>query len=349
MRINLNNYEAFFLDYKEGTLGAAQLWELFAFLELHPELKEELDAFEEVVLEEDLVFENKESLKKTGHTDESLIAYTEGLLTPAERGNIEALASQNKQLQKELELYKLSRVRPDTSVKFPAKAKLKRGGLVILLRANPVYLRAAAAVLLLLGLLALVNKIAFTGGTEKTQPVLANKNAKPVLPPVNSTASANLQPVAEKNGKALAANTSTANIASRAKKEVANTSEHKIKPQADSSQQAASHQALLADNKQDNAPLREDEPVLVNAAGADNAVTHTSYINSSVDEDDAEEEEEPVVLASAAPAKKTFFDKLTNAARRVNALGVKSVNANENGKRKSLILGGIVVSESHSN
>ena len=349
MRINLNNYEAFFLDYKEGTLGAAQLRELFAFLELYPELREELDVFEEVVLEEDLVFENKESLKKTGHADESLIAYTEGLLMPAERDNIEALASQNKQLQKELELYKLSKVQPDTSVGFPSKAKLKRGGLVILLRANPVYLRAAAAVLLLLGLLAVVNKIAFTGETEKSQPVLANTNAKPVLPPVHNTASANLRSAGEKNGRTLAASTSTANISARAKREVANASEHKAKPQADSSQQAAPGQALLAENKQDSAPLREDEPVLVNAAAADNAVTHTSYINASVGEDDAEAEEEPVVLASAAPAKKTFFDKLTNAARKVNAMGVKNVNADEDGEKKSLIIGGFVVSESYSN
>ena len=52
MEINLHNYEAFFLDYKEGSLSAEQEKELFLFLEQHPHLYEELHAFENIVLED---------------------------------------------------------------------------------------------------------------------------------------------------------------------------------------------------------------------------------------------------------------------------------------------------------
>lgn len=347
MRINLNNYEAFFLDYMEGKLGPVQVRELFAFLAMHPELKQELDEFEEVVLGEDIVFENKHTLKKTEYSEDSLIAYTEGLMTPAERRKLELLAAENKELQKEVALYALSRMQPDASIRFRAKAKLKRGGLVVFLQSNPVYMRAAAAVLLLSGLFLLVNKIAFTGEPVKPQPVLANSHVKPVISSVNNSASADLRPSDEKKEKTLATNTGTTNIGSRSKKEIADVTESKIKPQTDSSQRTSPGKALLAENKQGSDPARANEPVLGSAA--DNAVTHTSYINTRIDDDDSQEDDEPVVLASAAPVKKSFFDKLTSAARKMNALGVKKVNAGEDGKSKSLILGGIVVSESYSN
>ena len=42
-KIDLNNYEAYFLDLMEGTLSAEEKHDLFAFLELHPELKAEME------------------------------------------------------------------------------------------------------------------------------------------------------------------------------------------------------------------------------------------------------------------------------------------------------------------
>lgn len=82
MEINLHNYEAFFLDYKERNLSHEQEKELFLFLEQHPHLYEELHAFENVTLE-DLskeIFADKNSIKKPDFTNDKLIAYTEGIL-----------------------------------------------------------------------------------------------------------------------------------------------------------------------------------------------------------------------------------------------------------------------------
>ncbi|MBK9639310.1 MAG: hypothetical protein IPO63_16480 [Bacteroidetes bacterium] len=68
MNINQNNYEAWFLDYYEKQLSAEQVAELFLFLEQHPILKEEFDAFADISITAPLIeeekFNNKQSLKK---------------------------------------------------------------------------------------------------------------------------------------------------------------------------------------------------------------------------------------------------------------------------------------------
>lgn len=66
MKININNYEEWMIDYLEGNLSAAQEKELTEFLAFHPELKAELDLFNETKVQPDMdiVFANKESLKK---------------------------------------------------------------------------------------------------------------------------------------------------------------------------------------------------------------------------------------------------------------------------------------------
>src|ERR1700758_4524344 len=108
MEINLHNYEEFFLDYKEGNLSAGQEKELFLFLEENPNLYEELHAFENVVLDDlatDEFFADKKVLKKQEFTNETLIAYTEGILADETKNEIETLASQNTSFKKELAFY----------------------------------------------------------------------------------------------------------------------------------------------------------------------------------------------------------------------------------------------------
>ena len=49
-KINLNNYEAFFLDYAEGNLPAEQVAMLEDFLNTHPHLRKELEQFDMITL-----------------------------------------------------------------------------------------------------------------------------------------------------------------------------------------------------------------------------------------------------------------------------------------------------------
>ncbi|MBC8048101.1 MAG: hypothetical protein H7Y00_14985 [Fimbriimonadaceae bacterium] len=66
MNININNYEEWMVDYIEGNLSKVQEEKLMHFLEVHPELKSELEIFQQTKLQPDMhmVFENKEMLKK---------------------------------------------------------------------------------------------------------------------------------------------------------------------------------------------------------------------------------------------------------------------------------------------
>lgn len=342
MRIDLHNYEAFFLDYREGNLDEAQVRELFAFLDEYPQLRNELDSYEEWVLEDEIFYETKAALKKTEFSDESLIAYTEGLLADEQRCELEKLAGENAALKKELDLYKRTIVVADAAVRFPNKRKLKRGGVIIYLQSNPVYLRVAAAVLLLAGLFFLVSQLSFKGRPGKALPALASdrqkKNSTPVVRPQ--------QGAAEKH--ALASNSKNVIESGPVAKKNMGQSPHINKPVEAEQHQSLlpANEPLLADNKKVDSSATENKAV-TDAGLAANAATHKSYVNYRNGED--EEEEQTTLVASAAPAKKTFFDKLTRVARQAHALGVKSVNAGEEEDKKSIRIGGLVVSESYTN
>lgn len=66
--INKSNYEAFALDYLEGTLPAAEQQEMESFLQNHPAIAEEIKELKGMIIlmpDETIVFENKSALLKT--------------------------------------------------------------------------------------------------------------------------------------------------------------------------------------------------------------------------------------------------------------------------------------------
>lgn len=66
MRITRQNCSGYFLDYIEGNLRPGEIHLLHEFLELNPDMREELDSWRRTKLQKDpaLVFEKKASLKK---------------------------------------------------------------------------------------------------------------------------------------------------------------------------------------------------------------------------------------------------------------------------------------------
>lgn len=138
MKINRNNYEIWFLDYYEGRLSASQKAELMAFLDLHYDLKEEFDHFENVSLpsSEKIVFDAKKSLKKSviievGEVNEKnytefFIGMIENNLTEEQEVMVKSFLAKNQQLQKEFDLYRKTRVAADLSIQFPNKESLKK-------------------------------------------------------------------------------------------------------------------------------------------------------------------------------------------------------------------------------
>ena len=150
-KIDLNNYEAYFLDFMEGTLSAEEKHDLFAFLNLHPALKAEMEAdFGAVeLLPERVSFEGKEALKidegeliLTANTvDDIMIASVEGQLTKAHNQQLAAyVKTQN--LEKTRAYYQATILKPDMSLVYAEKEKMKvKTGVVISL---PFITRVAA-------------------------------------------------------------------------------------------------------------------------------------------------------------------------------------------------------------
>jgi hypothetical protein len=131
MKIDLHNYEAFFLDYHEGTLSPRQVAELMLFVEQHPHLKAELESFESISLndfEDDTIFAGKDKLKKAVTADnfeEMAIAFVEGTLPVEMQEGLLAFVEKNPSYKVQLELFR-STVLPADQITFEGKEKLKK-------------------------------------------------------------------------------------------------------------------------------------------------------------------------------------------------------------------------------
>lgn len=133
MNINLTNYEAYFLDYHEGSLSLDLVKELMEFLSGHPELREEFESFEPITLKEieAITYNEKEALKKQSaginpsNFDEYAIEYVEGTLPVALANELMVFISQNPHYKKELDLYVQTKLVPDSSLGFDNKLSLK--------------------------------------------------------------------------------------------------------------------------------------------------------------------------------------------------------------------------------
>lgn len=131
MNINKNNYEAFFLDYHEGNLTPQEVADLLLFVEQHPELKEELESFENVTIEDysKITFENKSDLKKEitdNNREEYFIKAVENTLNAAEKTLLENYLKQYPQYIIDYNLFQKTKVQADTSIVFEKKDAMKK-------------------------------------------------------------------------------------------------------------------------------------------------------------------------------------------------------------------------------
>ena len=177
MRVTRDNYEAFFLDYLEGNLEEDKVDQFLDFLEQNPDLKEELQLFEQVAIpEEKVVFEGKQHLYKSAANGEQLldnrmIACFEGDLDDEERRLFESYLAAHPMLQKEYELFSKTRLVPDKNIHFPHKKKLyRKSGYAIALNWMA---RAAAVLVLVWGINSLLPTI-----NQHTQPTLVSEFGK---------------------------------------------------------------------------------------------------------------------------------------------------------------------------
>lgn len=132
MKITRDNYESFFLDYLEGRLEEELAGELHGFLNRHPDLKEELQEYEEVTLgAPEVVFAGKGSLLREkydqpGVFDHAAAARLEGDLSPEEAVEFGDYLRRHPEKKREADLFELTRLTPDSTLLFPGKEKLFR-------------------------------------------------------------------------------------------------------------------------------------------------------------------------------------------------------------------------------
>ncbi len=137
MKINRDNYEAYFLDYHEGQLSPEMVEEVLIFVDQNPDLRNVFEEFEAVMLvaDQDIVFEKKSSLKKNHvfvtsqvnelNYEEYLVGETEGLLNTEQLASIEEFISINPQFEKDRRLYSLAHLSANDKIVFEAKDSLK--------------------------------------------------------------------------------------------------------------------------------------------------------------------------------------------------------------------------------
>lgn len=134
MKIDKNNYEAFFLDFVEGKLDNSSTLEMLAFLRNHPELKSELESFSDVRLESsDESYQDKGFLKKMNFTntlvthrnfEDFCIAYYEKILTPEDAEKLEAFLEAHPDKKKDFLQYGKVMLKADKHLIFGSKGLL---------------------------------------------------------------------------------------------------------------------------------------------------------------------------------------------------------------------------------
>jgi len=203
--ITRHNYEEFFILYMDNELGSDERRMVEAFVQLHPDLKEELDLLLQYKLEPDnnITFSGKEELMKVnGDTPVTLanyeewsLLYLDNELTADQQKTVDRFLSANPALQKEFSLLQRTHLQPEKIV-FAGKESLYRKEEKV----RPLFTlrwRVAAAILvLLLGAMTVIivnnkpsgNKggdIATVPGNEQKTP--GNEN-NPVVQPGNKEA-----------------------------------------------------------------------------------------------------------------------------------------------------------------
>ncbi len=211
-KIDRHNYEEYFILYMDNELSSAERRMVEDFVQLHPDLKEELELLSQYKLTPDthIVFPGKEELLKT--TDNSLIhdgnyeewfsSYIDNELGKTEKQAVEQFIAAHPAYAKKLQLLEKTKLQPEAIV-FPDKSSLYRQEekvRVVTLR----WWKVAVAAILILGIglttLNIVNNrktapdkndIASKDNNETKSPVTvpeANQLPAPVVEENNNTA-----------------------------------------------------------------------------------------------------------------------------------------------------------------
>jgi hypothetical protein len=162
MEITRNNYEAYFLDYYEGTLSPAQTEALYLFLEQNPDLQAEFNAFENIRLTPDDTVHfpgkyllKKNSIRSTGsitaaNYEHYFVAAAESELNANDSDLLQRFLEKNPHLTKELTYTRATRLVPDLGIAYPYKHTLRKKAIQAPVRRLLYISTALAAVVIII-------------------------------------------------------------------------------------------------------------------------------------------------------------------------------------------------------
>lgn len=184
MNINRYNYEEFFILYMDNELLPEDRRAVEAFVELHPDLKEELELLQQFKLspDTDTVYAGKDELMKVdGETPltesnvlEWMLLAVDGELNDTQSAKLQTYLQGNAALQKEFALLQMARI-PAEQIVFANKSVLYRHEEKV--RVIP-WRRIAAAIILLVAGLGTYTYVSRKKTTE-TLPVASVNSDKP--------------------------------------------------------------------------------------------------------------------------------------------------------------------------
>ena len=132
--INRHNYEEYFLLYIDDELNATEKKAVEEFVEQHPDLKIELEMFQQATLHaQPVVFHDKDVLLKNSSSfineinyEEYFVLYGDDELNNEQKDSVEQFVYRNPQYQAEFELIQKVKMHADSHIVFPDKASLYR-------------------------------------------------------------------------------------------------------------------------------------------------------------------------------------------------------------------------------
>lgn len=197
MKISIDNYEAYLIDYMDGRLNDAEIRQLKAFcVQNHidfEELTEDLPVLEstdDIFDEKEYLFKNKivpfGSINEDNY-EERFIAYQELILDGKEEREVEEFTDQNPFLHKDLRTYGNCRLEPDTTIVFKDKDNLKKKAVIL-----PLYAKIAAVAAVIAVLFGLFWLPKNEDDNAHQQPVLVELKPEPSENVLNSSEKENV-------------------------------------------------------------------------------------------------------------------------------------------------------------
>jgi len=205
MNINRNNYEEFFVLYADNELSAAEKLLVETFVRENPDLQQELNLLRQskLVADHNVVFENKELLMRSSLDANSLInhsnyeefflLYFDNELNDEDRKAVEKFVDKYPSLWHEMMMLQKARVEADQSIVYAGKEKLYRRENKKIFFIGWQRIAAAAAVLLIAGLLVFrysnskTNNGVVSKKVERPNTTTAKKDKEPVTSPNTDT------------------------------------------------------------------------------------------------------------------------------------------------------------------